>query len=107
MAKFYGPIGYVEMVETKPGVWEERVTEHNHYGDVIRNTRRFQSADKQTDDIVINNQISILVDPYAIDNLQRIRYVEFMGAKWEVSDVNVEYPRLILTLGGVYNGRQS
>lgn len=107
MAKFYGPIGYVEMVETKPGVWTEQVVERNHYGDVIRNARRFQSADKQTDDIVINNQISILVDPYAIDNLQRIRYVEFMGAKWEVSDVNVEYPRLILTLGGVYNGRQS
>ena len=107
MAKFYGPVGYVEMVETKPGVWSEQITERIHRGDVIRNVRRFQSADKLTDDLVINNEISIVADPYAIDNLRHIRYVEFMGAKWEVTNVNIERPRLILTLGGTYNGRQS
>ena len=105
MAKFYGPVGYVETVETAPGVWREQITEHNHYGDVIRYIRRSQSADKLTDDVVIDNEISIVVDPYAMNNLQRIRYVEFMGAKWEVSNVNIRYPRLILTLGGVYNGK--
>ena len=26
--KFYGPIGYAEMVETSPGVWDEKITEH-------------------------------------------------------------------------------
>lgn len=107
MAKFYGPVGYVSTVETAPGVWSELVTERNHYGDVIRSSMRYQSAEKLTDDVVVSNRISILVDSYAIDNLQYIRYVEFMGAKWEVSDVDVEYPRLILTLGGVYNGKQT
>lgn len=107
MEKFYGSIGYVKTVETAPGVWKEEVTEHNHYGDIIRNTRRFQSAEKLTDDVVITNEISIVVDPYAIDNLQHIRYVEFMGTKWEISNVNIKYPRLLLTLGGVYNGRKS
>ena len=107
MAKFYGPVGYVETVETAPGVWKEQVTEHNHFGDVIRNTRRIQSADKLTDDIIINNQISIVVDPYATGHLQHIRYVGFMGAKWEVSNIDVQHPRIILTLGGVYNGQQT
>lgn len=104
MAKFCGPIGYVETVETAPGVWEEEITERTHYGDTIRNTRRVQSADKLTDDIVIDNQISIVVSPYAIANLQRIRYAKLMGAKWEVTNVDIQYPRLILTLGGLYNG---
>lgn len=104
MAKFYGPVGYVETAETAPGVWKDQVTEHNHYGDVLRITRRVQSADKSTDDIVINSQISIVADPYVTDHLQHIRYVKFKGVKWEVSDFDIQYPRIILTLGGVYNG---
>lgn len=104
MAKFCGPIGYVETVETAPGVWDEEVTERTHYGDVIRNTRRVQSADKLTDDIVIDNQISIVGSPYAFANFHHIRYAKFMGTNWEVTNVDVQYPRLILTLGGLYNG---
>ena len=104
MAKFCGLIGYVETVETTPGVWDEKVTECTHYGDVIRNTRRTQSADKSTDDIVIDNQISIVGSPYAFANCGHIRYVKFMGANWEVTNVEVQHPRLILTLGGLYNG---
>jgi len=107
MAKFYGPVGYVETVEAAPGVWKDQVTEHYHSGDVIRNTRRIQSADKLTDDIVINNQISIVVDSYAIGHLQHIRYAKFMGVKWEVTNIDIQRPRIILTLGGVYNGQQS
>lgn len=104
MAKFCGLIGYVETVETKPGVWEERVTERTHYGDVIRNTRRVQSAEKLTDDILIDIQISIVISSQAIDDISRIRYVWFMGAKWEVTNVDIQPPRLILTLGGLYHG---
>lgn len=104
MAKFYGPVGYVETVETAPGVWKEQVTEHIHSGDVLRNAHRVQSADKMTDDIVINNQISIVADPYATGHLQYIRYAKFKGVKWEVTNVDIPYPRIILTLGGVYNG---
>lgn len=104
MAKYYGVIGYAETVETAPGVWKEQVTERYYYGDLIKNTRRFQTTDKLTDDINILNELSILADPYAINNFHMIRYAEFMGAKWKVSSVEVQFPRLILTLGGVYNG---
>lgn len=105
MAKFYGKIGYVNTVETKPGVYEEQIVERYYYGDLIRNTRRLQSADQVNDDINISNEISIVADPYATNNFHTMRYAVFMGTKWKISNVEVSYPRLILTLGGVYNGQ--
>ena len=105
MAKFYGKIGYASMVETKPGVCEEQIVERSYYGDLIRNTRRLQSADQVNDDINISNEISIVADPYATNNFHTMRYAVFMGTKWKISNVEVSYPRLILTLGGVYNGQ--
>jgi hypothetical protein len=105
MAKFYGKIGYASTVETKPGVYEEQIVERSYYGDLIRNTRRLQSADKVNDDINISNEISIVADPYATNNFHTMRYAVFMGTKWKISNVEVSYPRLILTLGGVYNGQ--
>lgn len=103
MAKFYGSIGYAELVEVNPGIWEEKITERKYYGDLIRNTRRLQTSDKLNDDINILNEISIVADPYANQNFHSMRYVEFMGAKWKINNVEVLYPRLILTIGGVYN----
>lgn len=105
MAKFYGKIGYANTVETKPGVYEEQIVERFYYGDLIRNTRRLQSADQVNDDINISNEISIVADPYATNNFHTMRYAVFMGTKWKISNVEVSYPRLILTLGGVYNGQ--
>ena len=105
MAKFYGKIGYANTVETKPGVYEEQIVERSYYGDLIRNTRRLQSADQVNDDINISNEISIVADPYATNNFHTMRYVVFMGTKWKISNVEVSYPRLILMLGGVYNGQ--
>lgn len=102
MAKFYGKIGYAETEQTSPGVWKEQIVEREYYGDLIRNTRRLQAADKVNDDINISNEISIVADPYAMSNFHSIRYAEFMGAKWKISSVEVSYPRLILTLGGLY-----
>ena len=107
MPKFYGAVGYAKTVETSPGVSVEQITERNYYGDVIRNTRRLQSADKVNDDINISNEISIVADPYANDHFYAIRYVVFQGAKWKVSNVDVQYPRLILSLGGLYNVREN
>jgi len=105
MAKFYGKIGYVETVETSPGVWEEQITERNYYGDIIRNTRRLQTADQLNDNINIANEFSIVADPYAMDNIYSMRYIEFMGAKWKISNIDASMrPRLILTVGGLYNG---
>lgn len=103
MAKYYGKIGFVSTVETEPGIWEETATERAYFGDVIRNIRRLESANKINSDLNISNQISILADPYLNQNLQTIRYVEFMGTKWKVESVEVQYPRLLLSLGGVYN----
>lgn len=107
MAKFYGEIGYIETEETTPGVWSEKVVKRYYSGDLIRNSRRLQSADQLNDNINISNEISILADPYAINHFHAMRYVEFMGTKWKVSNVEVRYPRLILTLGGVYNGESA
>ena len=104
MSKFYGAIGFAEQVETKPGVWKPQITPRDYFGDLIRNTKRIQGSDKVNDDISISNQISIIADPYANQNFHAIKYAEFMGAKWKVTDVEVQFPRLLLTLGGVYNG---
>lgn len=107
MAKFYGPVGYAETVETRPGVWEEKITERMYYGDLVRNSRRLQSSEYLNDDLTISNEISILADPYANQNFHAIKYVEFMGARWKVTNVEVQRPRLKLTIGGVYNGKQA
>lgn len=101
--KWYGSIGFAELKETTPGVWTPQITERNYRGDLVRNTRRLQSTDQVNDDVNINNQISIVADPYANMNFHTIKYATFMGTKWKVSDVEVQYPRLILSLGGVYN----
>lgn len=104
MAKWHGVIGYAETIETEPGMWEEKITERKHYGDVIRNNRRLQTVDQLNDNINVSNEISIVADPYANKHIYAMRYVEFQGSKWKVSSVDVQYPRLILTLGGLYNG---
>lgn len=104
MAKFYGAIGFAEPVEGAPGAWKEKITERSYYGELVRNTRRLQSTDNVNDDINISNEISIVADPYANQNFHMIRYAWFMGTRWKVTNAEVKYPRLILTLGGVYNG---
>ena len=103
--KFYGKIGYGEIVETSPGIWEEQViTEREYFGDIIRNSNRFQSTNKINDDLNISNDISIIADPYALERFCFMRYVILMGVKWKITNVEVQYPRLILSIGGVYNG---
>ena len=104
MAKFYGNIGFAETVETKPGVWVEQITKRNYYGDVTRDSRRLQAADKLNDNVNISNQISIISDPYANENFHSMRYAFYMGTRWKITDIEVQYPRLNLTLGGVWNG---
>lgn len=103
MAKWFGKIGFGITSETSQSVWTEEITEREYYGDVLRNSRRLQTADKVNDDISISNQISIVMDPYAAENFHAMRYATYMNVKWKITDVEVEWPRLILTLGGVYN----
>ena len=106
MAKWFGVIGYAETNKTNPGVWEEKITEREYFGDVIRNTRRLQTSDKVNDDVNIANEISIVADPYAYENFHSMRYVSFMGSKWKISNIQVDYPRLTLTIGGLYNDNE-
>jgi len=105
MAKFYGAIGYGEATETSPGVYEDVITEYPYYGDVIRNTRKLrEETNKVNDDISVQNSISIVADAYANEHFFAIRYIRWQGALWKVTDVEVQMPRLLLRLGGVYNG---
>lgn len=104
MAKWFGKIGYAVTSETRPGIWEEVIIERNYYGDMTRNSRRLQAASQVNDDININNELSIISDPYAMNSFHAMRYAEFMGTKWKITNVEVQYPRLILSLGGLYNG---
>lgn len=103
MAKFYGKIGYGKQVETAPGVWEEQISEHLYYGDVVRNTRSLQNSHNLNDNININNQFSIVADPFAVQNFHLMKYIEYMNVKWKITNVEVQYPRLLLSVGGVYN----
>lgn len=107
MAKWYGKIGFYIPKETERGLWEDKITERNYYGDLLSNFRKLQNSGGVNDDINIANKISIISDPFADQNFHSIRYAEFMGTKWKVTNVEVLYPRLILTLGGVYNGNSS
>lgn len=103
MAKFFGKIGYGVTEETRPGVWKTRIVERDYFGDLVRNTRRLESASQVNDNIQISNEISIVADPYARENFHAMRYIVFMGSKWRITGVEVQYPRLILTVGGVWN----
>ena len=103
MAKFYGKIGFAETVKAAPGVFEEQITERDYYGDVTRISRILESTENLNDDIKISNTISILADAYANEHFFAIRYVEWAGAKWKVSNVQVQSPRLLLSVGGLYN----
>lgn len=114
MARFYGEVGYGNSVETlsdpedenSPGSgnWVDEIIEFPYQGDVIRNTRQLQNNDKLNDDITVSNSISILTDQYAIEHYYKIKYVRWEGVLWTVTNVEVRSPRLILSLGSVYNG---
>lgn len=107
MAKFYGVIGYSTTDESKPGVWDEQITEREYVGDVIRNIGKFQTSENLNDNINVANEISIVSDPFANKNFHSMRYICFMDTKWKITNVEVRYPRLILTIGGVYNEQEA
>ena len=101
--RFHGKVGYFDTVETKPGLFEEQLIFRTYYGDVIQNRKRDSLGSKVIADIQVTNQISIVADAYARDHFFKLRCVEWQGALWSVSDVDVQPPRLILSLGGLYD----
>ena len=107
MAKFYATIGFVTTVEQTPGVWMESQTTKRYACDVISVSRRLQNDAKANDDINIANRFSIVGDPYAMSNFFAMRWIEFQGVRWQITSVEVERPRLVLTIGGLYNESQT
>lgn len=106
MGKWFGVVGFSEPQEEN-GVVKDKIIERKYYGDLTRNIRRVQEAGKVNDNIALNNQISIVADPYALNCFHAIKYVSFMGTLWKVTTVDVQFPRLVLEVGGVWNGEQA
>ena len=104
MSRWCGNVGFSETEKYAPGTWEPHIIERPYYGDVISNRWKQQSSEGVNNDINLSNQISIVADPYALNHCSTIAYVEFHGAKWKVTDVDVQHHRLVLSMGGVFNG---
>lgn len=104
MNRYYGAIGYGITEDKGDGVWDQKTTERFYYGDVMQNSRKWEKGEGRNDNLNINNRISIVADAFAYSHFADIRYASWMDSKWKVTDVTVQAPRLILTLGGVYNG---
>lgn len=106
--KYCGEVGFLDTVETSPGIWEEVITTRVYRGDITRCSRRIVAAESQiNDNIQISNDISIISDMYALDNFFKIKYVTYMGSKWKVNNVEVQHPRLILHIGDLYNSEEA
>lgn len=105
MARFAGSVGFVTYEETSPGVYEEKIDERFFIGDVLRGQRNLRSdEDNVHGRLNVNNSISIIADNDAIRDMFNIRYVVWMGYRFIVTNVEIRYPRVILTVGGIYNG---
>ena len=104
MNRWYGKVGYIETVEIEPGIWEEKETVRSYYGELVRNSSKFRVSGDVNDNKDVSAELSIVADPYSSLHFHAIRYVEFGGTKWKVNTVEPKRPRLILSLGGEYNG---
>lgn len=103
MTKFCGKIGFINSTETYPGVWTNEFIEKSYTGDVTRNIRRWDNSEYVNDDFNVTNSISVVADSFAYENIGIMRYVKWMDTKWKISSVEINRPRLILNIGGVYN----
>ena len=104
MAKYCGMIGFSSSSETKPGVWEDVVTERKYRGDIVRDYRRSYRTDEVVRDYNISNTFSIVADSYMYENFQFLKYLRYLGVAWKIESVEVQYPRLLISVGGVWNG---
>jgi hypothetical protein len=112
MARFFGKVGFIRTEETDPedhpGVWRPIITEREYYGDMIRNTHRWdQNGNSTNDNLVLNNTISIVADSFAEENVGAMKYVRLYGERWKITNIEQQRPRLLLTVGGLYNGPES
>lgn len=106
LAKFYGAIGYALLEESTPGVWMDSIVEKNYRGDVILDQRRWQSTEKVNDDLNVDNSISIIADAYAYENIGYMKYIVWNNVAWKIQSFNINRPRIVIQIGGVYNGER-
>lgn len=104
MARFAGKIGFSNTIESSPGIWTSEIIEKSYLGDVLKASLRYQKDSKVNEDVILSKRISIVADMFVNNNIHTIEYVTYMGVKWKVTEFDIQYPRVILTLGGVYNG---
>lgn len=104
MARYYGIIGFSKNEEIEPGIWSEQITTRKYSGDVLTSRQSMVSGKGSNSNILVKNTFSIISDLYADENFYSIKYITWRGVKWSVTDIEVQYPRLILTIGDVYNG---
>lgn len=108
MARFYGAVGFDRGERELPGavgVWAPRRMEERHYyGTILKHNRRWDNGENVNDDLNVTNRISIVADDETFRHCSGIRYVRWMGACWKVVSFEIARPRLILSLGGVWNG---
>lgn len=103
MAKYFGKIGFEITSTDDYGVTTSKVRELNYTGDIIGQTNRWETSDKLSDDLTVNGKISVVADSFLYDNIGAMKYVVWMGVKWKIRSIEPLRPRLILTVGGVYN----
>jgi len=104
MARFSGNIGFGADQVVSPGVHDEVITTRFYKGTVERDSRTFRADAEVVGEVSVSHSISIIADEYAIAHLQDVRFVEWDGGFWVVTSRELSRPRLILGLGGVYNG---
>jgi len=106
MAKYSGNLGFAVTQETAPSVFKPVIVERHYTGDMPRNIHKVESSSNENDNINVNNQISILMDTFLADNFSHIKYVTLLGARWKVKTATIDYPRVVLEIGGVWNGQK-
>lgn len=104
MARFSGKIGFSVERETSPGVYMPETTERTYRGDLISWRVRLDASNDSTNkNLTLNNDISIIADKFAKENIGYMVYVVLYGAKWQILSATIDYPRIQLTIGGMYN----
>lgn len=101
--RFAGKIGFVRTVETEGSVWQEVCEEKRYKGDIVRDARRWEKPTEVNDNITVSNEITIVADKYLLSNYAFIKYVVLDRVKWKVNYIELNRPRIRLTIGGLYN----
>ena len=104
MARYRGVVGFALSTEQPGGVWTDQITERTYRGDELRANAKWQPTSELNDNLTISNRISIVADSFALENLGYMRYLTWHKCRFKITNVEVQYPRLILSIGGVYNG---